>query len=88
MEQIGQGGYGTIWIVDDAVTGKRLALKEISKATTNKSEFKWELWISTTKNIQTSSTLTMLTRQTLIILQFKIMHLEETCLMLLSEMQD
>ena len=46
VKQIGQGGYGTIWIVDDAVTGKRLALKEISKATTNRTEFKRELWIS------------------------------------------
>ena len=46
VKQIGQGGYSTIWIGNDAVTGKRLVFKEISKTTTTRIEFKRELWIS------------------------------------------
>ena len=43
VKQAGQGTYGTTWIAEDAVTGKTVIIKAISKANTSRSDFKREL---------------------------------------------
>ena len=43
VKQAGQGTYGTAWIAEDVVTGKRVIIKAISKANTSRSDFKREL---------------------------------------------
>ena len=43
LKQAGQGAYGTTWIAEDAVTGKLVVIKEISKANTTRNDFKREL---------------------------------------------
>ena len=46
VKQLGQGGYGTTWLAVDNVTSKPLVLKEISKESTSRSDFKRELYYS------------------------------------------
>ena len=43
VKQAGQGTYGTAWIAEDVVTGKRVIIKAINKANTSRSDFKREL---------------------------------------------
>ena len=43
---IGEGGYGTAWSAVDSVTGRKVVLKEMSKLTTTRSDFKRELQYS------------------------------------------
>ena len=43
VKQAGQGTYGTTWIAEDAMTGKTVIIKAISKANTSRSDFKREL---------------------------------------------
>ena len=46
INQIGQGGFCTTWVVDDTVTGKKMVFKEISKSNTSRNDFKRELQCS------------------------------------------
>ena len=43
LKQAGQGTYGTTWIADDVITGKKVIIKAISKTNTGRSDFKREL---------------------------------------------
>ena len=43
LKQAGQGTYGTTWIAEDVMTGKRVIIKAISKNNTGRSDFKREL---------------------------------------------
>ena len=43
LKPLGQGSYGTAWLAEDTVTGKTLVFKEISKASSNRTDFKREL---------------------------------------------
>ena len=58
LKQAGQGTYGTTWIAEDGVTGKRVAIKAISKANTSRADFKRELkyakYLSKHENIITT----------------------------------
>ena len=58
LKQAGQGTYGTTWIAEDGVTGKRVAVKAISKANTSRGDFKRELkyakYLSKHENIITT----------------------------------
>ena len=58
LKQAGQGTYGTTWIAEDTVTGKRVIIKAISKTNTGRSDFKRELkyakYLSKHQNIITT----------------------------------
>ena len=58
LKQAGQGTYGTTWIADDAVSGKRVIIKAISKNNTGRTDFKRELkyakYLSKHRNIITT----------------------------------
>ena len=46
VKQAGQGTYGTAWIAEDVLTGKRVIIKAISKEHTSRADFKRELHYS------------------------------------------
>ena len=43
LKLLGQGSYGIAWLAEDTVTGKILVFKEISKASSSRTNFKREL---------------------------------------------
>ena len=43
LKQAGRGTYGTTWIAEDVMTGKRVIIKDISKNNTGRSDFEREL---------------------------------------------